>query len=199
MFLLCQRVRLRSFLCFFLRIFFRLFFTTELTLDHLLARFAGINLTYYTISRSVHPKKRLPRIHRSCIPATLPAGESGPWLCFPLSMVAKDEPPFNAGSGRVHFTVGCADGFHFVSVKGGPAVLCADWCRPRPCFMAFPSAFRARLSTCPLFGGVDPASGCAFAPALRVRSKMNLWVPYRQRRGCLGWRRDKLSRGMFEV
>lgn len=40
LFLLCQRVRFRSFLCFFLRIFLRRFFTTELTDDHLLARSA---------------------------------------------------------------------------------------------------------------------------------------------------------------
>ena len=40
LFLLCQRVRLRSFLCFFLRIFLRRFFTTELNDHYLFARFA---------------------------------------------------------------------------------------------------------------------------------------------------------------
>ena len=49
LFLLCQRVRFRSFLCFFLRIFLRRFFTTELTNDHLLARFAYTTCSYYTI------------------------------------------------------------------------------------------------------------------------------------------------------
>lgn len=49
LFLLCQRVRLRSFLCFFLRIFLRRFFTTELNYHHLLARFAVPNLIHYTL------------------------------------------------------------------------------------------------------------------------------------------------------
>ncbi len=40
MFLLCQRVLLRSFLCFFFRIFLRRFLMTELNRAHLVARFA---------------------------------------------------------------------------------------------------------------------------------------------------------------